>query len=259
MKVLPVIISVLMAWVMVICTREVIAEDLVQRDFAISNIAALDVHGGGEMTIHLGDKESLQITAPRSVLERIEVNGKGTTLRIHQKGQWFWQHDESRAKYTLTIKSLQALESTGAMAIVVRNALAGDELLIRTTGASELAFEQPLSVKRLDVRMTGAGELGIPALSADSLEVHSNGAAEISLGGEVKTQELHFNGASEYQAADLASQQVTLKFAGASEAIIQVSDSLNATMSGASTVRYIGNPNIQKQLAGPSELVRIQK
>lgn len=259
MKVFPVIISVLMAWVMVICTREVVAEDLIQRDYAISDIAAVEVHGGGEMTIALGDQESLQIIAPRSVLERMDVDGKGKTLRIRQKGQWFWQHDESHAKYVLTVKSLRAIDSTGAIAIAVKDAVRSDELIIRTTGASGLSFEQPVAVKHADVRLNGAGELNVPSLNADSLEIHANGAADIRVGGEVITQELHFNGASEYQAADLASKQVTLKFAGASEATLNVSDALNATMSGASTVRYVGDPTIEKRLAGPSELVRIQK
>lgn len=259
MKMFPVIISVLMAWVMVVCAREVVAEDLVQRDYAISDIAAVEVHGGGEMTIAIGDQETLQITAPRSVLERMKVDGKGSTLRIRQKGQWFWQHDESHATYVLTVKSLQALEATGALAIAVQDAVRADKFVIRTTGASGLTFEQPVVVQQMDVRMTGAGGLHIPTLNADSLEIHANGAADISAGGEVITQELHFNGASEYQAAELASKQVTLKFAGASEATIQVSDSLKATMSGASTVRYLGNPSIEKQLAGPSELVSIQK
>ena len=259
MKVFPVIISILMAWVMVICARDVVAEDLVQRDYAISDIAAVEVHGGGEMTIALGDQESLQITAPRSVLERMQVDGKGPTLRIRQKGQWFWQHDESHAKYTLTVKSLRALESTGALNIAVKDAVRSDELIIRTTGASGLTFEQPVAVKHIDARMTGAGELHVPQLNAEKLEIHANGAAEIHLGGEVITQELHFNGASEYHAAELASKQVTLKFAGASEATLNVTDSLKAIMSGASTVRYLGDPNIEKQLAGPSELVRIQK
>lgn len=259
MKVFPVIISILMAWVMVICARDVIAEDLVQRDYAISDIAAVEVQGGGEMTIALGDQESLQIIAPRSVLERMQVDGKGSTLRIRQKGQWFWQHDESQAKYTLTVKALRAVESTGAIAISVKDELRTEELIIRTTGASGLTFEQLVAVERIDVRINGAGELSAPKIYAESLEIHANGAAEMTVGGEVVAQELHFNGASEYQAADLASKQATLKFAGASEATLNVSESLKATMSGASTVRYIGDPNIEKQLAGPSELVRIQK
>jgi hypothetical protein len=62
------------------------------------------------------------------------------------------------------------------------------------------------------------------------------------------------SGASQINAFDLTVEASELSLSGASIAKVWVTKSLNVDASGASSVRYKGNPEIRKQLSGASTL-----
>jgi hypothetical protein len=57
-------------------------------------------------------------------------------------------------------------------------------------------------------------------------------------------------GSGDYQAEDLESKEVKINVMGSGSAIVNVSEKLDAEISGIGSVEYIGDPTVKQNLSG---------
>lgn len=101
------------------------------------------------------------------------------------------------------------------------------------------------------VTLTGGIQFTADQISGKSFKVKSAGASDISLAGVIETLSVELNGASHVRAKALKAQFATLTMNGASDARVNVSDDLNATINGAGSVTYSGTPKkLEKSVNG---------
>ncbi len=99
--------------------------------------------------------------------------------------------------------------------------------------------------------MNGAVTLTANSLSGRDLKLESNGASSISVAGSVTNLEADFSGASKLNAKSLQAQSAKVSLNGASYADVTVTESLNASISGAGVLTYAGNPkSVEKNVGG---------
>jgi hypothetical protein len=249
MKFMPVVIGVLLAWVMVICTQTALAEDIVERTVEISDVNSLHIEGDGVLEVRIGAEPSLTMTGLKSQLDKMTVDAKGTTLRVRKKGRW-WSSESFKINYQVTLKTLEGLNVNGGMAVNVLSPIQADNFEFNLNGGGEVNFLAMAVEHRLVLKLNGGSELNIPQLKAGELEVKANGAAEITLAGQVHKQILKFNGASEYRAYGLESNVVDIRSSGASEAKLWVKEKLELHLNGAGEIKYYGAPEVHSQIAG---------
>jgi hypothetical protein len=102
-----------------------------------------------------------------------------------------------------------------------------------------------------EVQLNGAVTLTASNVSGPELKVESNGASSISVQGSVTNLEATFSGASKLDAKSLRAQTAKVALNGASYADVTVSESLNASISGAGAITYGGNPkSVEKSVNG---------
>ncbi len=108
-----------------------------------------------------------------------------------------------------------------------------------------------LTVKDLSaLQLLGAGTIDASGISTDSLNATASGAGNMRVAGKVNSQDVTVLGAGSYQAGDLQSKQAKINISGAGNAIVNVSDELDAAISGAGSVEYIGNPTVNRNITG---------
>ncbi len=73
--------------------------------------------------------------------------------------------------------------------------------------------------------------------------------------GAAGVRQLTISGASQLEAPNLQSQDVTANLSGASRGLVSVSNTLTAEASGASSLQYIGHPLVNASTTGGSLLV----
>jgi phage shock protein PspC (stress-responsive transcriptional regulator) len=111
--------------------------------------------------------------------------------------------------------------------------LKGDLMEIVIEGAS--GFEaKNLDVSILDITIEGAGELNLSGL-ADKLLLKQEGAAELN-------------------AQDLFIREAILDISGGSKCQLSVSEKISGSASGASLIRYQGNPSVSLSTSGASRV-----
>lgn len=108
-----------------------------------------------------------------------------------------------------------------------------------------------VTVKDLtQITLSGAAVVSVRDLSGDNLTVDHSGAGSITAAGTVNAQRVTLSGAGSYDGAGLASDQATVDLSGLGSVVVQVRERLDATISGAGDIEYIGSPELHQQISG---------
>ena len=70
------------------------------------------------------------------------------------------------------------------------------------------------------------------------------------LAGQVDQLKVSLKGVGAFNSENMQAKRATVSNDGASTAVVRVSDSLNATISGVGAIEYIGNPQVTKNISG---------
>ena len=190
------------------------------------------LEGVGTLIIEQGDTESLSIEAEPRVLRRIETEVANGRLTIRPDRSF---ETREPITYYLTVEQLNSIELAGAGRIE----------------AGQLSTDQ------LRINGTGAGAVIIEDLIANTLEVTAAGNTQVELAGAVDSQTVTLSDAAGYAAANLTSRIASIGASGASQAIVNVSESLDARVSGASRVEYIGDPAVTQDVSAAGSLTNV--
>lgn len=207
----------------------VIEETRDVRDFSRVRLA-----GFGRLHIERGETESLRIEAEDNFMQYITTEVKGEELDIR------WQKNivvtnNKPINFYLTVKSLDTITLDGA----------GD-------------IEAPdMRAETFTVNANGAGNFDLLDLEADTFVVTLSGAGNVMVTGEVTAQTVEINGLGRYQARDLTSEKAKIEINAAGSATMRVSTDLDATINGAGSIDYYGNPTVSQRVNGVGRISRI--
>lgn len=109
----------------------------------------------------------------------------------------------------------------------------------------------------LKIDCSGASKLNASNLECEKLQINCSGASEVNLAGLINTSTVDLSGASRLNAKQLQIRDLDITSSGASSGYVFVLDKLNAIASGASKLKYNGNPTkIDKTASGASSISR---
>lgn len=185
----------------------------------------VSLQGVGTLVIEQGDTEALTIDAEPRVLRRIETTVQDGTLIIRPDRGF---KTREAITYSLTVDDLTGIELSGAGQVQM----------------------QQLESDDFSLNVSGAGAVAIDELTAKTLDVEATGNASVTLGGTVDSQTVTFGQAGTYDAANLESRVATVSVDGAAKAIVNVSESLDASASGASSITFYGDPAVSENTSG---------
>ena len=212
--------------------EEPVTEDGRSEARDVRDFQEVALEGVGTLMIEQGDTESLSIQAEPRVLNRIETEVSNGRLTIRPDRSF---ETREPITYFLTVKQLTGIELSGAGRIE----------------AGTLSMDQFLLNGR------GAGAVIIGELIANTLEVTAAGNMQAQLAGAVDSQTVTLSDAAGYAASNLSSRVASITASGASHAIVNVSESLDARVSGASRVEYIGAPAVTQDVSAAGSLSNV--
>lgn len=107
------------------------------------------------------------------------------------------------------------------------------------------------SASLTDVQLNGAVGMTASNLSGGDLKLESNGASSIIVHGSVTNLEANLSGATRLNGTTLHTQSAKVALTGACYADVTVTETLNASISGAGAITYAGNPkSVEKNVSG---------
>lgn len=104
---------------------------------------------------------------------------------------------------------------------------------------------------------SAAARLEVSGLEGDRLDVRLSGASTAGATGTVGELVLDVSGASRWHGPDLFSRSVRANLSGGSRALLRAKESLEADVSGVSTLEYVGDPVVVSNVSGLSVIRRV--
>jgi hypothetical protein len=196
----------------------------------VSGFNTLALGGDGVLTITVGEKEALTVTADDNLLDYIETmveDGRLTIGRTPEASRMRLR-PSARIRYDLTVVELRAIAVSGA-ASVVGETLPGEEFDIAVSGSGDVEIER-IAARRLSVAISGSGGVGV-AGRADVLAVAISGSGR-------------------YRGGELESLRASCAASGSGDATVWVDDELEVGVSGSGSVSYYGEPSVRKDVSG---------
>ena len=242
------------------------AEDIVAKSYDIKNVEEVIVHGGGHLELVQGDSESLRVEADREIMERVVVDQSGDklTLNVKKTGNYFnffhwFGNNNDEVKYILQLKNLHHLGLHGASQAKLGNWV-GTKLTVKASGAADVTFAD-ITLQDFIVELSGASNSRFQQMSADKASFNLSGAANVDAkaAGQLKRLKVDASGASNFRAKLLKVSEADVDASGASNIDLNVTEFLKAGASGASSIRYLGQPKLQNNVSGASHVSSIDK
>src|SRR5215218_5405828 len=114
-----------------------------------------------------------------------------------------------------------------------------------------------ISVPNLEgLSLNGAGRIDVKGMNNDKFEIDANGAPTIVVSGTTKVIDIGANGAVKVDTTKLHASRGVVDTNGASRVDLDVTDQLDATVNGPSTITYKGDPVVNKTVRGPGKIER---
>lgn len=125
------------------------------------------------------------------------------------------------------------------------------------TGPATLRYE--VTAKTLTgVQNSGLGAIKGENIDTPALAVDLSGGGEITLRGKADAQRVVVSGLGMINLAELAGRNAIVTVSGAGEARVNATDTLKAEISGLGSVRYAGQPRVERDISGGGDIAPIE-
>jgi hypothetical protein len=137
---------------------------------------------------------------------------------------------------------------------ILTTVVAGDTLTIRPSEERVEYKTKPVvraTSPGIDaVHCMGSGDITVSAIDAPAVEFSVMGAGRLKAVGKTDDLKITIQGAGSIETSGLEAAKVTVRIDGTGSADVHAVTNLNVTINGAASVRYSGDPVVEKQIAG---------
>ncbi len=192
--------------------------NLETEEYAFTDFTEVDIGSTFEFEVRQSSSYSIEITADDNVMEHIQVSKDGQTLKIR----------------------LGRVSITGPVTLRASVTMPG-LLGLTASGWSHGTVSGFASTEDLDITVSGAS--GVTGnITAGNVEFDMSGGSTIQLEGSASDIDANVGGGSHLNLEDFAVDNADINFSGGSWGTVNLSGRLDANLSGASTLLYVGEP-----------------
>jgi hypothetical protein len=186
--------------------------------YAFTDFTEVEIGSAFEFEIQQSSSYSINVTADDNIMEYVLVSQDGQTLKIGLS-RVIWVGPVT-LKASVTMPVLNGLDVSGASRGTVSDFSSTEDLDMTVSGAS---------------RVTGD-------ITAGNVAFGISGASTIQLEGSANDIDANVSGASHFNLEDFTVHNADINFSGASSGTVNLNGRLDANVSGASTLWYMGEP-----------------
>jgi hypothetical protein len=199
----------------------------------VADFTRIDISGGYKVSLRQDSSLNLSVHADDNLMKYIRIEVDAGKLRIFSRKNLC---SSGEITVSVGVKSLEG---------------------IKTSGAIDLESDGKLVTKDLSLRLNGASKVTMD-LNADNVTTEGSGSTEINLKGQAASHRIELSGSGKIHALDFVVDSYDIQTTGASECQINVLHNLNVNTTGASDIKYRGNPtNVNSHKTGASSLTKI--
>lgn len=198
----------------------------------VENFNEIEIAHGFDVTMSVGDEESLVIEAPEGYQAYIHSNVINNRIVIKIDDDINPSRVRTR-KIHLSVKSVNSILLSGGTTLICDDTIQEDDFELGVSGGSGVNL----------------------SVNAREAHINASGASEVSMAGT--TEFLHLqqmSGGSKFFGFNFLAEEVDIFASGGSQMYVNVAEKLVVSASGGSIVQYKGNPVVESSLSGGSQV-----
>lgn len=215
--------------------------NLETREFNHSNFTRIEVGTAFEVEVVRSDSFSISITMDDNLFDYLNVSKSGETLEIRLKSGYGYISHTAIAE--ITMPELRKLDFSGATDGTVSGFSSAQDLAVGLSGASSLDMVD-MAAGDVDFGLSGASHLTGGMTADGDVRFDISGASSVILSGSADDLDADVSGASRLALDDFPVNNASIELSGASNGTVNLDGTLNADLSGASHLYYIGEPTL---------------
>ncbi|MFC1872511.1 head GIN domain-containing protein [Chloroflexota bacterium] len=213
------------------------SDTLAAWDFDYSDFTRIEAGYAFDVEIVKADSHLVRITVDDNLYEYLDVRKQGDTLHIGLKPNYNYDYRKITQKATINLPDLEKLELSGASKAKVDGFSSSHIVEFELSGASEASGSIEMADGRFD--LSGASSLELQG-SANDIIIEASGASHVKL-------------------ADFSTRNADVTLSGASDCSVNLKGQLDANLSGAAKLSYIGQPALGDiDISGGSSLKKLE-
>ncbi|MFC1995633.1 head GIN domain-containing protein [Chloroflexota bacterium] len=211
-------------------------------DFNYSDFTKIKVGYAFDVDIIRADSYLIRVTIDDNLYEYLDISKRGDTLQIGLKPNYNYDFKNIIHKATINLPDLEKLELSGASKAKVDGFSSSHAIDFDLSGASNADISR-MKTGNANFEFSGASKASGSIEIADG-RFDLSGASSLELQGSANDIDIKSSGASHFKLSDFSVVDVKVNLSSASDAIINASGRLDADLSGASNLNYMGNPTL---------------
>lgn len=202
----------------------------------VTPFTGVDVSNAITLYISQGNEDAVAVSCTEaSDTRKVKTEVKNGVLKIFlDNGFWGGAWKDKKVKAYVSIKNPNFMSISGASSCKLNETINAENLKINISGASNIKGN----------------------LRVNNLKLNISGASSASLNGTSTQAFIDASGASSFKCYDLLIDDCTAEASGASSLNINVKTKLSASAGGASSIKYLGNPNVVKSDASGASSIK---
>ena len=192
----------------------------------------ISISGAYKVVLKQDSSFALQVTADDNLLPLIKTEVSGGRLHIYNK---------------------KAICSSRQMVVTVG---VGRLEEIKSSGGIEVSGDGKLTTGDIRLNLAGATKLTLN-LTAGNVITEGSGATELNLTGQATSHSIDLSGSGNVKAVNFIVGDCSIQTSGVGHVEVNVLKTLNINSSGASEIKYKGNPSVTQTKAGLSSVEKI--
>lgn len=199
----------------------------VKKTFDVENFDELDLGNAFEINVKQGSDFRLEAIGEQRDIDDLVITNTNGELKIRYSNALRLRR--YRMQINIEMPTVKDVDFSGA------------------SQAKITGFD----LRNLEIDLSGASKAEIDS-KVQNFEIDLSGASELELFSDSESLDAEISGASILNAFNTKTTDATLDISGASRARVNVTNRLKVKASGASSVRYRGTPQVDKNLSGGS-------
>ncbi len=203
--------------------------DVVTESRDVSGFDEVVLQGSGTVRIEVTGTDSLTIEAEDNLMEYLTSDVDSGRLELGAERSI---SPTEEIVYTITAASIEGMTISGSGQMTA-NGIVGD---------------------RLDAAVSGSGSVEIQAIEVDSVSVRISGSGSVEISGSARDLELSISGSGAYEGVNLITEFGSVTVSGSGDAVVYVTDQLEAEVSGSGNIEYFGDPSVDAVSSGSGNI-----
>jgi hypothetical protein len=198
----------------------------------VSDFSRIDISGGFKVILKQDSSLSVKITADDNLLKYIKTSVNGDKLRIYTRRNFC---NSSQTIVYIGVRHLEELKASGGIEVESDGKITTQDIHLRLSGATKITMD----------------------LNAANVTTSGSGATELNLKGQASSHNIELSGSGKVNALDFVVGNCEIQTTGVGHSEVNVLHSLSIHSTGASEVKYRGNPSISSDKVGASSVEKI--